>query len=378
MVGAAIVRDGRLLATRRVRPSPLAGKWEFPGGKVEPGETEAQALRRELLEEMELPISVGRRIGPEVELPGGRHRLQVWTAQTSADPGRLTDHDQLRWVCADEIDDLDWLEPDAPIVAAVREWLLDGTPLTGGAVGGAVLVAVPDGLTVRRPVGPWTPAVHALLSHLRQADLPFVPHVRGIDVQGRESLDFVEGRTLGAGTVTAGELRTPRVLAQIGRWLRQLAESTAAFPATPARAWRRGLAARGDGQVICHNDVRPHNVVVDRDGNLVGVLDWDMAAPGDPLSDLAYTAWQFVLGQGLEVDQQARGVRTMCDAYGADSAHLLSLVGPRLRESLRVIRQGAERGDPGLSRLASSDIPKRVASGLDAFEARLPALLQAL
>ena len=65
VVAAAIERDGRYLAARRTRPTDVAGLWEFPGGKVEPGETEEEALVREIREELGVEIAVGERIPGE-------------------------------------------------------------------------------------------------------------------------------------------------------------------------------------------------------------------------------------------------------------------------------------------------------------------------
>ena len=65
VVGAAIVHDGRLLAARRSAPADLAGGWELPGGKVEPGESEADALVRECREELGVAVVVGERVPGE-------------------------------------------------------------------------------------------------------------------------------------------------------------------------------------------------------------------------------------------------------------------------------------------------------------------------
>ena len=66
IVAAAIVHDGRVLACERAAPPEVAGRWEFPGGKVEPGETDAQALARECAEELGVRVAVGARVGPDV------------------------------------------------------------------------------------------------------------------------------------------------------------------------------------------------------------------------------------------------------------------------------------------------------------------------
>src|SRR5690606_41236999 len=66
VVGGALVRDGRLLAAQRAHPAEIAGKWELPGGRVEPGESDADALRREFAEELDVEVTVGGRSGQDV------------------------------------------------------------------------------------------------------------------------------------------------------------------------------------------------------------------------------------------------------------------------------------------------------------------------
>jgi 8-oxo-dGTP diphosphatase len=118
VVGAAIVRDGRVLAARRTRPSALAGSWEFPGGKIEPGETEADALLRELREELGIGVTLGARLGAAAE---GPIRLTLYAATlTDGDPRPLHDHDALRWLAAHELTSLDWLPIDRALLPDVR------------------------------------------------------------------------------------------------------------------------------------------------------------------------------------------------------------------------------------------------------------------
>ncbi|MFE1754898.1 (deoxy)nucleoside triphosphate pyrophosphohydrolase [Streptomyces anandii] len=122
VVGAALLDAGRLLAARRSAPPELAGRWELPGGKVEPGELPEAALVRELREELGVDAE------PVERVPGAwplraPYELHVWTARLrpgSAAPEPLEDHDALRWLTPDEIWDVPWLDQDVP---AVRETL---------------------------------------------------------------------------------------------------------------------------------------------------------------------------------------------------------------------------------------------------------------
>ncbi|GGX06759.1 (deoxy)nucleoside triphosphate pyrophosphohydrolase [Streptomyces chryseus] len=121
VVGAALFDEGRLLAARRSAPPELAGRWELPGGKVEPGETPPQALVRELREELGVEADAVERIPGEWPLKPG-YVLHVWTARLlSGTPRPLQDHDDLRWLGPHEADSVDWLPQDRPAVAeAVR------------------------------------------------------------------------------------------------------------------------------------------------------------------------------------------------------------------------------------------------------------------
>ncbi|MFF5182483.1 (deoxy)nucleoside triphosphate pyrophosphohydrolase [Streptomyces sp. NPDC000345] len=122
VVGAALLDGGRLLAARRSAPPDLAGRWELPGGKVEPGERPEAALVRELREELGVAAEAVERVPGEWPLRAP-YVLQVWTARLrpgSAAPSPLEDHDELRWLAPGEIWDVNWLDQDVP---AVRETL---------------------------------------------------------------------------------------------------------------------------------------------------------------------------------------------------------------------------------------------------------------
>ncbi|WP_030441310.1 (deoxy)nucleoside triphosphate pyrophosphohydrolase [Actinoplanes subtropicus] len=120
IVAAAIITDGRVLACERSAPPEVAGRWEFPGGKVEPGETDQQALARECVEELGVRVEVGARIGPDVSLAHGRAVLRVFAVRLlDGDEPRALEHAAMRWLSVDELDTVHWLPADKPIVAAL-------------------------------------------------------------------------------------------------------------------------------------------------------------------------------------------------------------------------------------------------------------------
>ncbi|MFI8433434.1 (deoxy)nucleoside triphosphate pyrophosphohydrolase [Streptomyces sp. NPDC079020] len=119
VVAGAVCDQGRLLAARRSAPPELAGRWELPGGKVEPGESDEQALVRELREELGVETEVLERVPGVWPLKPG-YVLHVWTVRLlSGVPEPLEDHDELRWLAPDEVDRVDWLDQDRPAVAEV-------------------------------------------------------------------------------------------------------------------------------------------------------------------------------------------------------------------------------------------------------------------
>ncbi|MFJ3797087.1 (deoxy)nucleoside triphosphate pyrophosphohydrolase [Streptomyces sp. NPDC090088] len=121
VVGAALLDAGRLLAARRSAPPDLAGRWELPGGKVEPGETPEHALVRELREELGVEAETLARVEGEWPLRDP-YVLHVWTVALhpdSAAPEPLQDHDELRWLTPDELWTVDWLDQDVPAVQKI-------------------------------------------------------------------------------------------------------------------------------------------------------------------------------------------------------------------------------------------------------------------
>lgn len=127
VVGAAIVRQSLLLAAQRAYPASLAGRWELPGGQVEPGEAEDAALVRECREELAVAVRVGSRVGPDVPLPSGA-LLRVYAARlepADAEPVAL-EHQALRWLGAGEVPALPWLPADEVLVPELVALLTAG------------------------------------------------------------------------------------------------------------------------------------------------------------------------------------------------------------------------------------------------------------
>ncbi|WP_068179864.1 (deoxy)nucleoside triphosphate pyrophosphohydrolase [Mycobacterium sp. UM_CSW] len=120
VVAAAIISGSKVLVAQRVRPPELAGLWELPGGKVAPGETERDALARELVEELGLEngdLVVGDRLGADIPL-NETMTLRAYHVRLLGGEPHPRDHRALRWVTAAELHDVDWVPAD-------RGWLPD-------------------------------------------------------------------------------------------------------------------------------------------------------------------------------------------------------------------------------------------------------------
>ncbi|HET9423606.1 MAG TPA: NUDIX domain-containing protein [Nocardioides sp.] len=122
VAGAALVRDGRVLAARRTTPAAAAGRWEFPGGKVEDGESPDAALVREIAEELGVTVVVRRWLTGAAPI-GTAYELIVAVADLVAGEPDPVEHDEVRWLGPDDLDDVDWLDPDRPFLPELARWL---------------------------------------------------------------------------------------------------------------------------------------------------------------------------------------------------------------------------------------------------------------
>jgi hypothetical protein len=205
----------------------------------------------------------------------------------------------------------------------------DEEPLTGGNVS---IRVVRVGHTVRRPAGPWTPAVHALLAYLRSAGFHGAPEPLGIDEQGREVLSFMPGTVPWPDQF---ELLSPAAqLAKAARLIRDFHDMVKGFVPPADAQWQVNIPA-DKFEIIAHHDLAPWNLVV---GDQWAFIDWDNAAPGSRLWDLAYAVHGFIPltanPQFKSPDTDIR-LRTFVDAYGLDDEtqrrQLVALLGARTR-----------------------------------------------
>lgn len=221
------------------------------------------------------------------------------------------------------------------------------TPLYGGLVNRVVRV----GDTVRRPAGPWTRAVQALLGHLETKGFP-APRPGGIDQDGREVISYIEGE--------AALVPWPRILAEcrgmtiIGRALRAYHEAVSDFVVPPEAHWQIVDRPFLPGEIVCHGDLNPSNFIW-RGERLAGIIDWELAHPGRALDDLAHAAWSFVplcsdeaLGQlGPVVDRRER-LAALVAGYG--DVQVFELVDGALRVmdfwTRQIVRHGGAGEEP--------------------------------
>jgi Phosphotransferase enzyme family len=213
-------------------------------------------------------------------------------------------------------------------------------PLAGGFVNDVVRIDE----TVRRPVGERAPFVHALLRWLDEQGWAGAPRFLGIDEWGREILSFIAGEAAWAPALRAA-VSSEVALIRVAGLVRELHDLTAGTP-----------LARG-AEVVCHNDLSPRNTVYRDPGEgwvPVAFVDWDLAAPGERIHDLAHVCWQYV-GLGPEVTDvtwAAGRLRQICDAYGwGERARLLDTILWWQDRCWRGIETGAAAGEPAMVRL---------------------------
>ncbi|MDR2535505.1 MAG: NUDIX domain-containing protein [Treponema sp.] len=111
-VAGIAIEQGKCFIARRIPGGALGEKWEFPGGKVEPDETDETALLREYQEELGVPISIGPFLGESSFEYQGPHKVYAYRVYLKGADFKLADHTEWRWACLEEIKTLDFAESD--------------------------------------------------------------------------------------------------------------------------------------------------------------------------------------------------------------------------------------------------------------------------
>ncbi|WP_147804723.1 phosphotransferase [Alkalicoccus halolimnae] len=155
--------------------------------------------------------------------------------------------------------------------------------------GGNVSNVHRSGDTVRRELKPESPFIHELLKHLETRGIHFTPKFLGIDEQNREVLSFIEGE---AGNYPLKEyMWSNEVLKEIAEKQRSYHEAVKDFPIP--NEWKPMDKTPDNLEVICHNDFAVYNIIFNQ-GKPAGIIDFDVAAPGPRLWDIAYTLYTCV------------------------------------------------------------------------------------
>jgi hypothetical protein len=228
--------------------------------------------------------------------------------------------------------------------------------LPGGVANAGSVVRKGD--FVLRPSNPNSEAVHAFLRGLRSAGFGGASLPVEIQADGRERLLFIEGDV--AVPPFPGWAQTDQALSSIAALMRSFHEASSRLPVIPAM-WSDELADPCGGTMICHNDVCLENVVF-RDGEAVALLDFDFAAPGRPLFDLAAFARMCVpidddlnaSRLGLkDLDRPVR-LRLVADTYGLDAEGrhtLIELLDRPIESGGSFVQRRVEAGDPNFIRM---------------------------
>ena len=235
-------------------------------------------------------------------------------------------------------------------------------PLLGGTANRGKVHRVGD--TVRRPLRPTAPAVHALLRHLEDVGFDGAPRVLGIDAEGREVLSYIPGQAVTAPAPHWG--LTDTALRSVGRLLRRFHDAVTGFDPTPY-AWSASAPAPFDRGAITHNDPNLDNVVF-RDGQAVALIDFDLAAPGDPVWDVGAAAklWAPLRAPAdthdLRRHRELERLRIFVDAYGLDAAGRARVADAVIGHHdwmTDLVRDGARRGIPGFAAYWTPDTAQR-------------------
>ncbi|WP_199506049.1 phosphotransferase [Geodermatophilus sp. TF02-6] len=232
-------------------------------------------------------------------------------------------------------------------------------PLPGGIANRGAVVRVGD--TVRRPRRRTSPATHALLRHLADVGFAGAPRFLGVDAQGREVLSFIPGSTV-LPPYPEWALHDEALLS-VARLLREYHRAVEGFDPAP-HEWPTSPPGSFAGELVSHNDPNLDNVVF-RGGRAVALIDFDLAAPGSRLWDVACAArlWAPLRPEASVHDaRRGRGfdrLRLFCDGYGlaeADRARVVAAVRENQAWFCRLVDRYAAAGHAAFAEYAHSDL----------------------
>jgi Ser/Thr protein kinase RdoA (MazF antagonist) len=238
-------------------------------------------------------------------------------------------------------------------------------PLPGNVAG-----AVRVGNTVRRPAGPWSLSVDALLRHLELRGFEGSPRSLGFDERGRHVVEWVEGEML---TVTpTSPASTCR---RVGELIRAFHDAVADFrPATGAE-WNVVIPP-DRVELVIHHDLAPWNLVCG--SGRWAFIDWDNAGPGSRLWDISYAAHGFVpLQPGTDLSEAGRRLCALADGYGMDRAdrqRLAQLLVRRITSMYDLLAWGHDSGEQPWARLWTEGHGSQWAADAAFTESNLAAL----
>jgi hypothetical protein len=210
-------------------------------------------------------------------------------------------------------------------------------PLSGGRLTPGI---VRVGSTVRRPAKGNAAFVHDLLLWLEEKGFPFTPRFLGVDEQGRDILTYLSGQTWS----DSGSGLSDDLLVQVARIIRNYHDLTSG-------SW----LAQGH-EIVAHHELGPHNTIF-QENRPIGFIDWDDAAPGTRLRDLANAVYNYVdvsHWSNQEADEQARRISLMCAAYGWDDP--IALVNDFEADLQQALRNHEQAGRTGAIKIFAEEV----------------------
>ncbi|WP_222851224.1 phosphotransferase [Phytoactinopolyspora mesophila] len=221
------------------------------------------------------------------------------------------------------------------------------TPLPGGHVSTVVRV----GEKVLRTPGRRAAFVRKVLKHFDQCGWNAAPIHLGFDADGREVLTFIDGHVPWTAHHISG-VTSDLSLCRVAELVREFHDLTA------------GTRLAGKEEVVCHNDLSPKNTVYHDAGAgpvPVAFIDWDLAAPGRRIHDVAHVCWQYAgLGPAADPEEAARQVQLISDAYGlAEPENLVDTILWWQDRCWRGIEAAAD-DEPAMARLRDAGVPAEI------------------